>query len=317
MSFPTVSYSLPDPKGVPPADSFPDARDPCLNYSNEFNRLSVIFNSIPHEQKPIDIREIQITEQNLEKIENFLRDRDTLLCWQEVIKRLPRQTRDREKGDAPNFEMLTTLEAYAQKAREFENWIDQRPFVQRLDSLELNNRNLSTIPKVINKLTGLLVLYLNQNQIRKIENLDKLVKLRLLSLKKNQIPKIEGLTYQTELMHLFLSTNQIREIKGLEKLTLKKLSLKNNQIRKIERLNNQTKLEHLNLSANQIQKMEGLEKQTKVTWLDLSKNQIEALEGFEGLENLLILDMRKNHISAVAPGLCKLKKLQILHLDEP
>lgn len=103
--------------------------------------------------------------------------------------------------------------------------------------LDLNNCNLETIPAEIAEMTWLTELYLYENQITKIENLEKLTKLKVLKLYRNKITKIENLETLVNLNYLTLRENEIQEITGLEKLTkLTRINLSNNQIRSIQPL---------------------------------------------------------------------------------
>ena len=80
-------------------------------------------------------------------------------------------------------------------------------------SLDLRHLGLTAIPKEIQAVKNLQALYLINNQISKIENLDDL-----------------------PLQALYLSNNQISKIENLAGLPLERLYLYNNQISKIENL---------------------------------------------------------------------------------
>lgn len=99
-------------------------------------------------------------------------------------------------------------------------------------------------------------LQLDNNIIRKIENLDHLVNLRWLDLSFNNITKIEGLDKLTQLTDLSLFNNEIVVIENLERLVnLNVLSLGNNNIQdvaQIKTLRNFQNLRLLNLKGNPI-----------------------------------------------------------------
>ena len=65
------------------------------------------------------------------------------------------------------------------------------------DSLDLSDLGLTEIPKEIADLTWLKRLFLNDNEIKKIEGLNTLTNLTDLWLSENQIEKIEGLSTLT------------------------------------------------------------------------------------------------------------------------
>ena len=77
-------------------------------------------------------------------------------------------------------------------------------------------------------------LFLNENKIHKIENLNQMSELRLLEIGSNKIKKIENLEENTKLEELWMGRNKIKKIEKLEKLTnLRILSLQDNLISKL------------------------------------------------------------------------------------
>lgn len=86
----------------------------------------------------------------------------------------------------------------------------------------------------LEKLTQLRMLYLQQNQIKKIENLCHLEKLMALNLSNNRITVIENLKGLDQLKNLDLSTNAIEKLADCVELkelpALESLDLKNNHI---------------------------------------------------------------------------------------
>ena len=79
--------------------------------------------------------------------------------------------------------------------------------MEKVTRLDLAHKQLTDVPKGLEKLTQLKVLYLSGNQLTDVKGLEKL----------------------TKLTHLFLWGNQLTNVKGLEKLTqLKQLNLQGN-----------------------------------------------------------------------------------------
>ena len=101
-------------------------------------------------------------------------------------------------------------------------------------------------------------LCLDNNVIKKIENVGHLVTLEWLDLSFNCIEKIEGLETLTKLTDLSLFQNRIRDIENLEKcLELECLSLGNNKVSALEsvvKLRPFKKLRLLNLEGNPVAK---------------------------------------------------------------
>ena len=137
--------------------------------------------------------------------------------------------------------------------------------LEKVTSLYLNQKNLTEVPKEVEKLTQLTKLKLGYNQLTGIpKGLEKLTQLWLVSLSGNQLTDVEGLEKLTQLQWLLLDNNQLTELpNGLEKLT---------------------QLEHLYLYDNQLTDVKGLEKLTKLEELhlydnpDLTKAQIDELK---------------------------------------
>lgn len=90
--------------------------------------------------------------------------------------------------------------------------------------VSINTEFLSKDPQIDllqNKLPAckdLTVLYLHDNQISKIENLESLSNLSCLYLHHNKIKKIENLQSLTKLKKLYLGYNEINVVEGLENL---------------------------------------------------------------------------------------------------
>ena len=77
----------------------------------------------------------------------------------------------------------------------------------------------------------LITLYLHNNIINKIENLNKLPNLQILNLSYNNISKIENMQYCIHLKELYLHSNYITSLSGLEyNVNLIKLGISNNII---------------------------------------------------------------------------------------
>ena len=113
-----------------------------------------------------------------------------------------------------------------------------------------------------------------------------MTKLRYLYVEDNQINKIECLDNLKNLLSLrfgesfhFYSGNMIHKIENLESLTeLRVLELANNEIQKIEGLDLLKNLECLDLSYNKIEVIEGLEELANLKILNLTNNKIQHLD---------------------------------------
>ena len=84
--------------------------------------------------------------------------------------------------------------------------------LNKLSKINLTANNLETIPDIFHSLTDLKILILNNNKIKKIENLENCTKLEKLELRGNKITKIENLNNLQNLKKLTLSCNLIANI---------------------------------------------------------------------------------------------------------
>lgn len=101
-----------------------------------------------------------------------------------------------------------------------------------------------------------------------------MLKLKKLYLDNNIICKIKNLDYLTELEWLDLSFNQIDTIEGLDKLTkLQDLSLYNNNIKVLSGLENLTNLNVLSVGKNKIEDHE-----IAIRYLQSLDNKLEVLK---------------------------------------
>jgi len=176
-------------------------------------------------------------------------------------------------------------------------------------------KRLGEIPRLIEILTNLEYLYLQNNKIQKIENLDSLPNLEYIYLNNNQIQKIENLETFPNLEILYLQNNKIQKIENLETLpNLKTLDLHNNQIQKIENLETFPNLEILYLHNNKISRIENLETLTNLEILYLHNNKISRIENLETLTNLKYLYLHNNKISRIE-NLETLTNLKYLYLS--
>lgn len=102
-------------------------------------------------------------------------------------------------------------------------------------------------------------LYLEFQNILKIDHIWMCFNLRKLSLKSNKLTKIENLDNLKELRELDLSFNFIKRIENMKCLRkLEYLTLFQNDIQKIENLNELHHLVRLNLGSNFIETIEGV-----------------------------------------------------------
>jgi Leucine-rich repeat (LRR) protein len=187
----------------------------------------------------------------------------------------------------------------------------------RIIKLQINRNILTHIPPEIGELTDLEELYLNNNRIEKIENINNLINLKKLDLSHNRITKIENINNLSNLKHLDLYINRIAKIQNIDNLVnlividlydnqincienlsslinLKNLFLGKNKISAIENIQNLINLEKLYIHTNKITKIENINSLIKLKELNLLDNQITSLDNIEELLSLKELNLYNN-----------------------
>lgn len=113
--------------------------------------------------------------------------------------------------------------------------------------------------------------------------------LKYLYLDNNNISRIDGLETNKSLRVLSLTANQIQKIENLPNLWLEELNLSANQLTKIEGLETLPVLRSLDLSKNQITKLKGLETIESLKSLNMSLNTISKINQLRYIKNLPLL----------------------------
>lgn len=115
----------------------------------------------------------------------------------------------------------------------YENQASDDEF-RKINYLDLGHKRLTSVPTYILKCENLQALYLHNNSISKIENLQNCKRLNELVIAYNNITKIEGLENLTQLTELNLNNNNISVVNNLENnYRLTTLFLMNNNIKTI------------------------------------------------------------------------------------
>jgi len=157
----------------------------------------------------------------------------------------------------------------------------------QLQSLYLYNNQIERIEN-LETLSNLTQLNLQGNFIRKIENLQNLKHLKKLNLSRNMIAVLEGLEYNQELEEIFISHQQTTEELQFDMTslavisnTLRTFEADGNRIKIISPLAYLNNVRTLSLKSNAIEDLEGMEKvlacMTMLVQLDFRDNPIEKV----------------------------------------
>jgi len=131
---------------------------------------------------------------------------------------------------APNLRVRAAIDAAIRKATGKPTGEITKADLEKVTVLYLNNKQLTELPKGLEKLTQLERLTLSNNQLTDVKGLKKLNQLTWLELNGNKLTSVKGLENLTKLTYLDLVNNKLTELpEGLEKLTqLKSLYLHRN-----------------------------------------------------------------------------------------
>ncbi|MBD2176165.1 leucine-rich repeat domain-containing protein [Pseudanabaena sp. FACHB-1998] len=171
--------------------------------------------------------------------------------------------------------------------------------VHGIDSLDLSDIGLVSIPWNIIFVTSLTYLNLSNNSISEIASFTSLPKLTSLDLSNNFITYLSSEIFNlVNLTSLNISYNQIQDIPS-----------------KISNLNNLTSL---NLSHNRIKDIPSeISNLNNLTSLDLSHNPIKDIPSeMSNLNNLSSLDLSRNLIQDIPPAIFNLTNLTLLDLSQ-
>lgn len=152
--------------------------------------------------------------------------------------------------------------------------------------LNLSGCLLEAIPPDILQMNWLRELYLMDNMIRHIKNLDN----------------------ASQLIKLDLTNNEIEVIENLENLTsLQILELKGNKLKSVEGLKNNNKLRELGLSDNNIEILNGIGHLQELKKLYISRNRLTDITELSLLPHLKRIVLTGNMLQTIKPLIPHLK----------
>jgi len=184
--------------------------------------------------------------------------------------------------------------------------------------LDLSSNQLATLPVQIGTLTSLTFLLLDENTLTGLPSeIENLKDLTVLDLRSNQLLAIPvAITRLTNLIFLGLGNNQLTVLPvAIRQLTnLAILGLGGNQLSDLPPDIKQLKeLQWLSLNNNKISTLaEEIMQLLNLTHLDLENNQLDSLPGEIGqLENLKILNLGYNALTSLPSQITRLTRLEV------
>ncbi|CAF1152439.1 unnamed protein product [Adineta steineri] len=183
-------------------------------------------------------------------------------------------------------------------------------YLSRLTHLPFQNRGIESI-EPIPPCRQLTVIYLYDNILTKIENLNFAENLTHLYLQNNRLQKLENLDCCPKLQKLYLGGNQIQVLEGLDKnIHIKEIYIENQRLPQGEKLVFEPRtlqclshgLEILNVSGNNLDSLTELSCLEKLQELSASNNSLEDLRELVQLlsiwPRLRRLDTNRNPLCA-------------------
>ncbi|CAM6101511.1 unnamed protein product [Calypogeia fissa] len=168
-----------------------------------------------------------------------------------------------------------------------------------LTVLDISFNKISSMKGISQVTDKLKELYLSNNDMVEITEVDHLKELQILELGANRIRELNGIQNLTQLKELWLGRNRIKTVDmcGLKSLT--RISVQNNRLTSMLGFQECVLLEELYLSNNFISVMEGLSTLTKLRILDVSTNKLETIQDIGNLNKLEDLWLNDNNISSL------------------
>ncbi|MDY6896522.1 MAG: COR domain-containing protein, partial [Cyanobacteriota bacterium] len=192
-----------------------------------------------------------------------------------------------------------------------------------LQSLYLDNNQLSSLPAEIVQLTNLQFLHLSSNKLSSLSaEIGQLTNLQSLYLDNNQLSSLPAEFGQlTNLQSLYLSENKLSSLPAeiVQLTNLQFLYLDNNQLSSLPAEFGQlTNLQSLHLSFNQLRNLPAeIVQLSNLQSLHLSFNQLRNLPAeIVQLSNLQSLNLSENKLSSLPVEIGQLSNLQSLYLSE-
>jgi len=168
----------------------------------------------------------------------------------------------------------------------------------KIDSLVLQNCNIENLTP-IKGFVNLKSLNLNNDRVRKMNELSYFKKLSSLQLANNQIDSLEQFPVLNELKDLNLRNNVITNIDPLLVLTsLEKLDISTNKINDVRSFPKFKNLKSLNISGNTINDLAPFIEMKKLKSLDLSYSPLINLKTLPVIPSLSELYLNNNQITA-------------------
>ncbi|KAH1235904.1 Protein phosphatase 1 regulatory inhibitor subunit PPP1R7 [Glycine soja] len=126
-------------------------------------------------------------------------------------------------------------------------------------------------------------LYVSNNEVAKIEEIEHFHQLQILELGSNKLRVMENLQSLENLQELWLGQNRIKVVNLCGLKCIKKISFQSNRLTSMTGFEGCVALEELYLSHNGIAKMEGLSSLVNLRVLDVSSNKITSVDDIVNL----------------------------------
>ncbi|KAF8635927.1 hypothetical protein AX15_000102 [Amanita polypyramis BW_CC] len=188
------------------------------------------------------------------------------------------------------------------------------PYWEELSSIDLSNKKLESVARLIEFLPHLDVLNLNSNHLCWLSGVPETV--RTLSVAFNCLTELTSYSHLTNLEHLDISRNEVESLQQLACLRhLHELRADGNKITSLEGLERMDGLVKLSLHGNMISSVNCSQfKWTRLEMFNVSQNRLDNVEGLGSLQSLIALNMDNNQMGELeVDGV--MPKLRILRIS--
>jgi hypothetical protein len=193
---------------------------------------------------------------------------------------------------------------------------------KKVVELNLNFKDLKTLPESIGQLDSLVTLFLQNNQLINIpESIGNLTALQHLALTENKLKILpESIGNLRVLKELWISNNLLKSLpESIEKLIiLEDINVEHNQLKELPgSIGKLSMLRLFDASHNQLIHIpDSIGKLKSLIFLDLGHNKLELIpESIGSLKSLEKLDLSHNHLKALPGSIGTLKLLKIFDIQ--
>ena len=207
---------------------------------------------------------------DLKKIKDYIKARDTILIWQKVAN-----TANIDLDFKIDDDLWSSSDQMISKAQEYQQWCENhKDELSAIVKLDLSHCGL-TFPPDLDIYINLKELDLSHNRLILTPNIDKCTQLKRLYLSFNKLALAPNVDNNPQLKHFYLAFNKLVLPPKVDKNSqLKTFIVCYNELTHAPKVDNNPQLKYLTLSGNNLTVPPVVDKCEKLKFLNLSDNEL-------------------------------------------